>query len=88
MRHRSGRLKEVQSRTNCVIVVGEGGKLRMAQLGWTLATVLRSSGRSLFLTEFVALQEIKVCSMESGSEQSEHVVLLPGWSRASLSLVR
>ena len=88
MRHESGRLKDVQSRTNCVMIDGVKGVLRMAQVGWTLATVLRSSGRSLLLTVFNVLQEEMTCSMESSPAQSEHAGLLSGWTRASLSLVR
>ena len=76
MRHGSGRLNDVQSRTNCVIIVGGIGVLRMAQVGWTLATTLRSSGRSLLLIECVALQEMMTCSIESSSGQREHAGLL------------
>ena len=88
MRHKSGRLKDVQSRTNWAIVDEDGSDLRMSQVGWTLATTLRSSGKSRHLTEFVALQEMRTCSMESMSSHREHAGLLLGWSWASLSFVR
>ena len=53
MWHWSGKLIDVQSRTNCAIIAGDTGVLRNAQVGWTLATTLRSSGSSLLLAEFV-----------------------------------
>ena len=85
----SGRLKEVQSSTNCARIDGGGGGIvRSALVGCTLEKVFNNSGRSLLLTLSVALQARRTCSIESKTPQREQAGLLPGWSAASLSLVR
>ena len=59
------------------------------QVGWTLERTFISSGKSLLLTSFVALQATVTCPMDStGASQSEQAGLVLGWSMESLSLVR
>ena len=61
----SGRFSELQSRINWVrmsVLVVFRSRL---QVGCTLATVVRRSGRSLLLTSLVALQTARTCSIES-----------------------
>ena len=65
MRSDSGRLREVQSRINCVRILSGGCCRRISDIGCTLLTVFMSSGNSLLLTSAVALQEVKTWSMES-----------------------
>ena len=61
----SGRLSEVQSRINWVRMSALVVFTSRLQLGCTLATVMRRSGRSLLLTSLVALQTARTCSIES-----------------------
>ena len=84
----SGRFSDVQSRTNCVRMPVLAVLWSKLQLGWTLATVLRRSGRSLLLTSLVALQTARTCSIEStGAWQRLQAGLRLGWSRESFSFV-
>ena len=61
----------------------------MAHEGWTLATTFKSSGRSRLLSSLVALQVVKMCSIEStGQRQRVQAELWLGWFMEILSLVR
>ena len=65
IRKESGRLSDVQSRINWVRMSALVVFTSRLQLGCTLATVMRRSGRSLLLTSLVALQTARTCSIES-----------------------
>ena len=83
----SGRLGEAQSRMNWVSVCGGTLWARIPEDGCTLATVFISSGKSLDLTLVVDMQDTRTCSILSQAAHREHVGVMPGCVRESLSFV-
>ena len=95
MRTEVGRLKEAQSVMNWARILGETFLSSILDIGWTLATVFISSGKSLLLTPEVARHDTRTCSVDSvvimlgtRARHREHAGFRAGWSMARLSLVR
>ena len=82
------KLMEVQSSRNWVSSSGVGLQW-IWHVGWTCATVFRSSGNILLCTSAIALHCTMVWATDStGVRHRTHEELVPGWSSALLSAVK